>query len=127
MTRLLEQREQWAISCLVPDLPSTADIIPYLKAIDKNRWYTNFGPVQEDFEDALSRYFAEKDRHQLSIVTLSSATLALELTLQAMGLRQGARILLPSLTFPATILAVLHCGYTPVLTDVDSSGVGIAT
>lgn len=36
-----------------------------------------------------------------------------------MGLQQGARILLPSLTFPATILAVLHCGYTPVLTDVD--------
>ena len=93
MTSLPKPREQWAIACLVPDLPPTAAIIPYLKVIDifKNRWYTNFGPLQRDFEQALSRYIAAKDSHQLSIVTLSSATLALELTLQAMGLQQGAR------------------------------------
>ena len=79
MTSLPKPREQWAIACLVPDLPPTAAIIPYLKVIDKNRWYTNFGPLQRDFEQALSRYIAAKDSHQLSIVTLSSATLALEL------------------------------------------------
>ncbi|MFT7460972.1 MAG: dTDP-4-amino-4,6-dideoxygalactose transaminase, partial [Planctomycetota bacterium] len=120
MTRPPELREQWTISCLVPDLPQTVDIIPYLQEIDKNRWYSNFGPLQRQFENVLSGFLAEKYGHQLRVVTLSSATAVLELTLQAMKLRQGARILLPSLTFPATILAVLRCGYTPVLADVDA-------
>ena len=67
MTRLRELREQWAISCLVPDLPATVDIIPYLQEIDKNRWYSNFGPLQREFENVQLLSYLEPWAHDYSL------------------------------------------------------------
>lgn len=53
------------------------------------------------------------------VVTFTSATTALEAALRALGLREGARVLIPTLTFPATATAVINAGFTPVLSDVD--------
>ena len=30
---------------LIPDLPASADVIPFLCRIDEARWYSNFGPL----------------------------------------------------------------------------------
>jgi dTDP-4-amino-4,6-dideoxygalactose transaminase len=100
------------IRCLVPDLPTADELRPWLERIDANRWYTNFGPLAAEYEDRLTAM------HGATCVTLSSGSAALELGIAALDLPRGTRVLLPSFTFPATVLAVLRCGLTPVFTDV---------
>lgn len=103
------------IKCLVPDLPAPGELAPYLDEIHSNRWYTNFGPLNSQFEAEVSKLMGEG----VYVSTFSSASAALELLLRASGLRQGAKVLVPSLTFPATAMAVIRSGMEPVLCDVD--------
>lgn len=104
------------IHCLIPDLPRADELAPWLARIDQNRWYTNSGPLLRDFERQLSTLIDAES--QASCVALASGTAALELGLQALGVSNGKRVLLPALTFPASALAVLRCGGEPVLADV---------
>lgn len=106
-----------AIRCLVPDLPAVSALLPYLKRIEQNRWYTNFGPLLLEYENRLAEMTGARVLGG-ECVTLSSGTAALELGVAALGLPRGSRALLPALTFPATLLAVLRCGLEPVLCDV---------
>lgn len=109
------------IPCLVPDLPSTEELRPWLERIDANRWYTNFGPLLKQFEGELQQRLPGERTHA-RLVTAASGAAALELALAALGLPAGARVLLPAFTFPATATAVLRSGLTPLLTDVDRQG-----
>ena len=105
------------VRCLIPDLPSAEALLPYLRAMEAARWYTNFGPLVQRFEtEVRARLFPS-----FHVVTLSSATAALELTIAALALPPGARVLLPAFTFPATATAVLRAGLMPVLADVDAA------
>lgn len=117
----MDVRPPWQVYCLIPDLPTANDILPFLNEIDKCRWYTNFGPLVKQYEAALAAFCQPEAGNSLFAVTFSSATLALTLTLRAMQLRPGANVLLPSLTFPATALAVMDAGLTPILADVARS------
>lgn len=108
------------VRCLIPDLPSADELLPYLRSMEASRWYTNFGPLVQRFEaEVRARLFPPAP--DLHVVTLSSGTAALELTLAALGLPAGARVLLPAFTFPATATAVLRAGLVPVLADVDAA------
>ena len=40
-----------------PRLPTAEAILPYLLEIDRNRWYTNFGPLVRRFEQRLAEHF----------------------------------------------------------------------
>lgn len=104
---------------MIPDLPSSAELVPWLERIDASRRYSNFGPLVAELEAALGVWLSETGSRRTEAVTLSSGTAALELGLQAMDLPSGARVAVPSLTFPATAHAVLRCGLHPVLCDVD--------
>jgi dTDP-4-amino-4,6-dideoxygalactose transaminase len=104
------------IRCLIPDLPTAAELLPWLTRIDANRWYTNSGPLVCEFEQRLAGFLSEGSA--VSVVTLSSGMSALELGLHALGVGAGKRVLLPALTFPATALAVMRCGAEPVFCDV---------
>lgn len=104
------------IRCLVPDLPAAEELLPWLRRIDANRWYTNGGPLVQELEQRLCRFI--EGGADASCVTLSSGMNALELGLLALGIGAGKRVLLPALTFPATALAVARCGAEPVLCDV---------
>jgi dTDP-4-amino-4,6-dideoxygalactose transaminase len=104
------------IPCLVPDLPQAEELLPWLRRIDANRWYTNGGPLVREFEQRLGEFVG--DDRGASCVTLSSGMSALELGLLALGIGSGRRVLLPALTFPATAQAVARCGAEPVLGDV---------
>ncbi len=48
-----------------------------------------------------------------------SATAALELAVQLLALAPGDEVIIPSYTFPSAANAVMKCGGTPVLCDVD--------
>jgi dTDP-4-amino-4,6-dideoxygalactose transaminase len=53
-------------------------------------------------------------------VAVSSCTAGLHLSLRALGVGAGDEVLVPSLTFVATVNAVLYVGATPVFVDIES-------
>jgi dTDP-4-amino-4,6-dideoxygalactose transaminase len=52
-------------------------------------------------------------------VAVNSCTAGLHLCLSALGVGPGDEVLVPSLTFVATVNAVLYCGAVPVFVDID--------
>lgn len=110
------------IHCLVPDLPPPADVFPYLEEMAAARWYSNFGPINARFQDEITRFMVSHSLadERTQALTCSSATAGLELALRALKLPEKSEVLVPALTFPASALAVLSAGLTPVFCDVDN-------
>ena len=106
------------ISYLIPDMPVTEQLIPYLNEIDNNHWYSNFGPLYTKLKQRVSKELLESvDEDRLTLV--SSGSSAIELALKSLDLPRGAKVLAPSFTFPATIQAILNSGLNPIICDVD--------
>ncbi len=55
-----------------------------------------------------------------SAVAVNSCTAALHLALAALGIGPGDEVLVPAMTFIATVNAVIYTGATPVLVDIES-------
>jgi len=108
------------IPLLAPAMPSADALLPYLRRIDENRWYTNFGPLSAEFEQRLIEHTAPTLTPR-NVTTVANCTLGLELALQAHGLRSGAHVLIPAITFVATATAIVRTGMMPVIADVDAS------
>ena len=105
------------IPLMMPSLPTADDLLPYLRRIDANRWYSNFGPLVGEFEARITASFAGAG--DCKVVSVSSCTAGIELALRALSLPAGAPILVPALTFIATASAVRCAGLSPVVADVD--------
>ncbi|HEU0117393.1 MAG TPA: DegT/DnrJ/EryC1/StrS family aminotransferase [Alphaproteobacteria bacterium] len=106
----------------VPDMPEAEELLPYLRRIDNERWYSNFGPLVTEFEQKLIRHLNTRDNNggqYISLITTASCYHALEIGLKLMRLPENAKVLIPAVTFPACPLAIRHAGATPVLADVD--------
>jgi dTDP-4-amino-4,6-dideoxygalactose transaminase len=84
-----------------------------LAAMDSRQWI--LGPQCKEFEKELASYVGV--RH---CALTSSATAGLWLTLQALGVKAGDEILVPSHTAFPTIEAICVAGATPVFVDVDA-------
>jgi dTDP-4-amino-4,6-dideoxygalactose transaminase len=81
------------------------------------------GPQVTAFEEAFARYkHTDSDR----VAAVNSCTAALQLSLIAADLQPGDEVIVPALTFCATVNAVIHAGATPVLADVDARSMNIA-
>lgn len=96
-------------------MPAAADILPYLEAIDRSGWYSNFGPLSQALEIRLARRL----QGEAQAVTVSNGTTGLCLALRALALPEGAWCILPSWTFVATAHAVIESGLKPFFVDVD--------
>ena len=105
------------IPLYIPDMPKVAELLPWLEKIDENRWYTNFGPLNRLFEEAVRRHFPPAPA--VHVTTVANGTLGLELALAALDLPPRAPILIPAFTFVATATAAVRAGLTPVLADFD--------
>ena len=112
---------QTAIQLLIPDMPRREALSDYLRQIDDNRWYSNFGPLLQQYEQALAHWFNERGTYQSHVVTVNSGMAALTLGLSALGMTPGARVLLPAIGFVACAHAVIQLGCRPVFTDVDQA------
>ena len=77
-------------------------------------WISSKGPYVERFETDFGRFVGA--RHGVAV---SNGTVALHLALVALGVGPGDEVVVPDLTFAATINVVLYCGATPVIADVD--------
>jgi dTDP-4-amino-4,6-dideoxygalactose transaminase len=80
----------------------------------RSRWLST-GPVTERFEKAFSDYLGGGNA-----IAVSNGTAALHLALAGLGIKEGAEVILPSLTFVATANAVLYVGAKPVFADIES-------
>jgi dTDP-4-amino-4,6-dideoxygalactose transaminase len=106
------------ISYFIPDMPNTDQLIPYLREIDSNLWYSNFGPLYEKLKQRISsECLQDIDIGRLTLV--SSGTSAIELALKSLDLPSGSKVLTASFTFPATIQAIINANLTPVICDID--------
>jgi dTDP-4-amino-4,6-dideoxygalactose transaminase len=104
------------IPLLVPEVPNVDEILPYLRRIDHNKIYSNFGPLNSELTERLSRHFGIRPEQT---VTLSNATLALQgaVTTSPSASREWEA---PAWTFTATVAGILNAGRVPILSDVDS-------
>lgn len=79
----------------------------------RSGWITT-GPRVKQFEAAFCDYLGCSHA-----VAVNSCTAALHLALEALDVRPGDEVLVPTLTFAATAAAVCYLGARPVLVDCD--------
>lgn len=101
-----------------PRMPKVDALLPWLRQIDDNRNYTNFGPLVSQLENRLA---ARVGADPACVITVSNATSGLTLALQAVAGGRPGVCLIPSWTFVATAHAVAAAGFTPFLVDVDEA------
>jgi len=83
-----------------------------LRQVVESAWLVE-GPKTEEFE----RRFADLVGCRFA-VTVNNATVALYVSLRALGVGPGDEVIVPDFTFIATLNAVTWTGATPVLVDV---------
>lgn len=79
----------------------------------RRRWIGT-GPKVHQFEEQFKEYKGTKHA-----IALNSCTAALHLSMFALGIGPGDEVITTTMTFCATINAIIHCGATPVLADCD--------
>ena len=90
-----------------------------VRAVLASGWLTT-GRVAVDFERQFAEYVGCK--HALAV---NSATAALQLALDAIGLSDGDEVLVPTYTFTASAEVVTYFGARPVLCDSAAGGFNI--
>jgi dTDP-4-amino-4,6-dideoxygalactose transaminase len=101
-----------AVPLIRADLPEFDVLEGPLREMLATGRITNFGEYVTAFEQRAGEYVGAE------AVTTSSGTLGLIFALQALGLGEGNRVILPSFTFVATAQAVRYAGGVPVFADV---------
>jgi perosamine synthetase len=84
-------------------------------------WISSKGPYVAKFEKDFSEFVGTKHG-----VAVTNGTVALHLALAVLGIGPGDEVIVPDLTFAATINAVLYCGATPVIVDIDPTTWGMS-
>jgi dTDP-4-amino-4,6-dideoxygalactose transaminase len=103
------------IPILIPSSPTSGELAKYLKMIDKNRKYSNFGPLYFELVHRLSKYFNVSEDN---LVLLSNATLAIAGAINTAKVKDK-RWLTPSWTFAATPMGILQGGGVPKFVDIN--------
>ena len=85
----------------------------YLKKILKKKYLTEDKETKK-FENNLKIKFNAKNA-----ITVSNWTNGIFLLLKAANIKKGDEVIVPNLTFIATITPIIWAGATPVLCDVD--------
>lgn len=88
--------------------------LKYLTDAFLSTWISSTGSYVDKFEDAFSSYSDCKYG-----VTMSNGTVSLHAALIALDIGDGDEVIVPDLTFAATINAVLHANSTPVIVDIE--------
>ena len=85
----------------------------------KSGWLTS-GPVTRKFENS----FREISQSKYALA-VNSATSGLHLALEAIGIKRGDLVIVPSMTFTATAEVVRYMGADPIMCDVEASTLNI--
>jgi perosamine synthetase len=88
----------------------------YLTDAFMSTWISSSGEYINRFESEFSKYCETSFG-----ISCSNGTAAIHLALLALGIGEGDEVIIPNLTFAATINTVLHANATPVIVDIESN------
>ncbi|UPU34382.1 aminotransferase class I/II-fold pyridoxal phosphate-dependent enzyme [Geomonas paludis] len=95
-----------------PNIGDRDQLMARIGDILDRRWLTNNGRYVQEFEQKLAELLGVKH-----VIAMCNATIALEITIRALGL-QG-EVIVPSFTFVATAHSLQWQEITPVFCDID--------
>lgn len=97
------------------DAPNIGEIEQqYLSKVIKSSFVSTFGPYVGAFEKGMSAFVSAP-----SAVAVQSGTAALHMALYELGIGPGDEVIVPVLTFIASVNPVKYVGATPVFVDID--------
>lgn len=85
----------------------------YVTECIRTGWISSQGAYVKRFESEFAKRCAME--HALAV---SNGTVAIHLALVALGVGEGDEVIVPDLTFAASINTIIHAGATPVIADV---------
>lgn len=91
--------------------------LKYVVDAVESSWISSTGPYVTRFENEFSDWCGCKYG-----VATSNGTTALHLALVALGIGPGDEVIVPNMTFAATINSVIYTGATPVIVDIEEDG-----
>ena len=103
---------------VLPDI-TNEDKRAILATLDQN--LLTDGPKLKEFENKFAKFTGVR-----YAIGVSNATAALQLSLKAIGIGKGDQVIVPDLTFVASINAILFTGATPVIVDIDKEDYNIS-
>lgn len=86
----------------------------YVLQCVRTGWISSAGSFLERFEENFARWCGRRFG-----VAVSNGTVALELALECLDLKDGDEVILPTFTIISCLQAVVYAGGTPVLVDAD--------
>lgn len=95
-----------------PNIGDREKFMERLDGIFDRRWFSNYGPMVQQFEEALAKHLGVKN-----CIAMCNGTIALEIAIRALGLT--GEVIVPSYTFVATAHALQWQEITPVFADID--------
>ncbi len=101
-------------------MPSYEEYCEEIRDIWDTRWLTNMGPKHKKLQEDLKNYLGVE-----KIDLLTNGHMALELTMQALGLT--GEVITTPFTFASTTHAIVRNGLTPVFCDIDPDNFTIDT
>lgn len=90
--------------------------LAYVSDCINTGWISSQGAYVKRFEKEFAEYCSAQ-----YAVAVSNGTVALHLALVALGIKEGDEVLVPDLTFAASINAIIYTGAIPVIVDVDKT------
>ena len=95
---------------------------PYVGKLEKkflfkevnDGWISSRGGKIKEFEKKLAKFL--KIKH---VITCSNGSAALILALKALDIKKGDEVIVPDVSFGATINSVINIGATPVISEID--------
>lgn len=90
--------------------------LAYVTECIKTNWISSQGKYVRKFEELFTDYHSGR-----KALAVSNGTVALHLALEAFGIGDGDEVIVPDLTFAASINSILYTGATPVLAEVDAN------
>ncbi len=97
------------------DAPNVGEIEKrFLASAIDSGFISTFGPYVTEFEDKFAKYIGVG-----RAVSTQSGTAALHIALHELGIGPGDEVIVPALTFIATVNPVVYVGAEPVFVDVD--------
>ena len=111
-------------------LPDHFELVKYLKKIDTNRTYSNYGPLVQNLEKCLAEKFKLDPQN---VIITSNCTSGLQSILLRIknniknksctnsNMEEKFYCILPSFTFAASAMAIIGSGLQPIFLDIDKN------
>jgi len=85
-----------------------------VKEVFDSGWL-GMGSLVYQFEEEIKRFLGAGQ-----VIAVNTGTSALHIALDSFGIGQGDEVIVPSLTFAASVQAIIACGARPVFCDIDA-------